>query len=172
MKNKRNIDEQTRGWFPNEPNIPTRQFDNIPKTVSSGASAALVKCPHCNSKFNYEFIPGVSFYSIRLGTHRLFKCPNCKELHTFKVTNFHSDPSLPTYGDNSETGIGIKTWGLLLGPIIVLSIMAVFLPILGFNNTIIGMSPVLVGIPWIVIYISYLYLKTRQNTNDLIKEVK
>jgi hypothetical protein len=139
---------------------------------TAGSLASKVECPHCHFKFNYELIPGASFYSIRLGTNRLFRCPNCKEIHSFNVTNFKSDPSLPTYGDNSETGIGLKIWGLLLGPLIVLSIITAILPTLGFTNNILILSPAIIGVAWTIIYVVYLYLKSHQNINSSFKEAK
>ena len=90
-------------------------------------TTSIVECPHCHYRFNYEFIPSASFYSIRLGTNRIFKCPNCKELHNFKITHFGTDPSLPTHGDNAETGIGAKIWALMLGPLLALVVIGFLL---------------------------------------------
>ena len=88
---------------------------------------SIVECPHCHYKFNYEFIPGVSFTSIRLGPARIFKCPNCKELHKFNINHFGTDPSLPTHGDNAETSIGGKSIALAAGPLIVLVALGILL---------------------------------------------
>jgi len=173
MTNEEEKEQQTRGWVPKDATLPTSPANMMVNlSPPSGNTASRVECPHCHFKFNYEFIPGVSFYSIRLGTHRLFRCPNCKELHTFKITNFHSDPSLPTYGDNSETGIGIKIWVLLLGPLLALITIGVILPELGFTNIILIISPTIVGVAWTFIYIVYLYLKSRPNKNSSFREAE
>lgn len=123
-------------------------------------TTSIVECPHCHYRFNYEFIWGGSFHSIRLGTYRLFKCPNCKEIHSFKITRFGTDPLLPTYGDNSETGVGGRTWALMLGPLIALITLGFVLEfIFGFQRLILFMISIVVGIVWLLGYIAYLYWK-------------
>src|ERR1700690_1607284 len=112
-------------------------------------TTSIVECPHCHYRFNYEFIPSASFYSIRLGTQRIFKCPQCKELHKFNVTHFGTDPSLPTHGDNAETGIGARIWTLLLGPLVALIIIAYLLGfIVGFQHILVFIIPIALGIVW------------------------
>jgi hypothetical protein len=131
-------------------------------------TTSIVVCPHCHYKFNYEFIPGVSFYSLRLGPQRVFKCPNCKHLHRFNVTHFGIDPSLPTHGDNSETGIGAKVWGLLLGPTIVIIAVGTLLQIiLGVATGVLILLPLGLAIAWLMGYIAYLVRKSSQYKNTL-----
>ena len=129
-------------------------------------TTSIVECPHCHYRFNYEFIPSASFYSIRLGTIRIFKCPHCKELHKFNITRFGTDPSLTTHGDNAETGIGAKTWGLLLGPLLAL-IIADFLLLIAVKVSVFVFAiPIVLGFVWIAAYLVYLYRKVSRNTND------
>jgi hypothetical protein len=134
-------------------------------------TTSIVECPHCNYRFNYEFIPGASFGSIRLGPIRIFKCPNCKELHNFKITHFGTDPSLPTHGDNSETSIGGKIWAMLLGPLLTLVAISVLL-LLTFQHPILFIIPLALGIAWPVVYTAYLYRKDSQYKDRKLTEAK
>lgn len=123
-------------------------------------TTAIVECPHCHYRFNYEFIPGASFHAMRLGKQRIFKCPNCKDLHKFNITHFGNDPSLPTHGDNAETGIGDKIWTTLLGPLFTLiAIGYVLLFLYNFQNPLVLIIPVVLGAVWITVYSVYLYRK-------------
>jgi hypothetical protein len=107
---------------------------------------------------------GVSLHSIRLGTYRLFKCPNCKEIHTFKITHFGADSSLPTHGDNAETGIGSRIWALMLGPFITLIAIGFLIEfIIGFQSLIPFMTSIPLGIAWLLGYVVYLYRKASRN---------
>jgi hypothetical protein len=136
-------------------------------------TTSIVECPHCHYRFNYEFIPGGSFYSIRLGKQRLFKCPHCKELHRFSITHFGTDPSLPTYGDNAETGIGGGTWALLLGPMIALIVIGFLLRfIIGFQHPLYLIIPITLGILWTVVYTVYLFVKSGRYAEDKADEAK
>ncbi len=130
-------------------------------------TTSIVKCPHCQYTFNYEFIPSASFYSIRLGTQRIFKCPHCKDLHSFNITHFGIDPSLPTYGDNAETGIGGRVWTLLVGPLfILLAIAFLLLFIAGIQSIFVFIIPITIGIVWILVYIGYLYRKASRTLTE------
>ena len=132
-------------------------------------TTSIVKCPHCDYAFNYEFIPSASFYSIRLGTQRIFRCPSCRELHSFNITHFGMDPSLPTNGDNAETSIGAKNIALMIGPLIVLVTIGILLLITGtFLSVLVVIIPVVIGIAWLAFYIAYIYKKASQK-NDKIK---
>lgn len=73
-------------------------------------STSICKCYKCGYKFNYEFIPGASFHSIRLGTKRIFRCPKCHTLQKFDLMTKGPDKSLKTYGDSAELGLGFKIW--------------------------------------------------------------
>ncbi len=130
-------------------------------------TTSIVECPHCHYKFNYEFIPGASFYSIRLGPQRLFRCPNCKHIHRFTITHFGTDPSLSTHGDNSETGLGAKIWALMLGPSLAIIFIGIFLQItFEPESSVLIIAPVVLGILWIVGFVAYLIRKSSQYKNE------
>ena len=134
---------------------------------------SIVECPHCHYKFNYEFIPGASFTSIRLGPSRILKCPNCKELHKFYINHFGTDPSLPTHGDNAETSIGGKNIALAAGPLIVLVALGILLIATGtFHSALVVLISSVIGILWLLAYIAYLYWKATPDTNGKVKEAK
>ena len=44
-------------------------------------------CPRCNGTFNYQFVPGASFTSLRLGTSRFMKCPLCGKWSVIKIVS-------------------------------------------------------------------------------------
>lgn len=44
-----------------------------------------LKCPKCDHEFVYEWIPGASLTSIRIGKSRYMKCPNCHKRSLFNV---------------------------------------------------------------------------------------
>ena len=127
-------------------------------------TTSIVECPHCHYRFNYEFIPSASFYSIRLGTQRIFRCPHCRELHNFTVTHFGKDPSLPTHGDNAETGVGAKIWALMLGPLLAFVLVG-FLLLFTFQIIILLIIPLVLGVAWPILYTIYLYRKISQSSN-------
>jgi len=134
-------------------------------------TTSIVECLHCHYRFNYEFIPGASFHSIRLGPKRLFKCPNCKDIHTFTIDHFGTDPSLPTFGDNSQTGIGGRTWAMLLGPVVALVALGYLLEFtVGFRYPSFLITPIALAIVWIVVYTVYLARKTGGSMNNQITE--
>lgn len=136
-------------------------------------TTSIVECPHCHYRFNYEFIPGASFTSIRLGPARIFKCPNCKELHKFYINHFGTDPSLPTHGDNAETSIGGKNIALAAGPLIVLVAIGILLVATGtFQSALVVLIPSVIGIIWILAYIAYLYRKATRDTNGTVNGAK
>ena len=128
-------------------------------------TTSIVECPHCHYKFNYEFIPGTSFTSIRLGPARIFKCPNCKDLHKFNISHLGTDSTLPTHGDNIDTSIGGKTIGLAIGPLIALLIMGILLAAIGTVQSALAIIiPVVIGLAWLIGYIVYLYRKATGRT--------
>ena len=45
-----------------------------------------VTCPKCKQTFDYDFIPGASIYSIRLGNYRYMKCKKCHKGAFFNIT--------------------------------------------------------------------------------------
>lgn len=127
-----------------------------------------MECPHCHYRFNYEFIPGASFAAIRLGPVRIFKCPNCKELHNFRISHFGTDPSLPTHGDNSETAVGGRIWALLLAPLFALVALAYLL--LFTVGLVVFVIPLALGIAWPIAYTIYLYRKENRYKNGKLNE--
>ncbi len=46
-----------------------------------------LKCPKCGKEFDYAFIPMVSMTSVRMGKSRYLRCPYCKDLGNFALTN-------------------------------------------------------------------------------------
>lgn len=118
---------------------------------------SITECPSCHYRFNYEFIPGASVHAIRLGNKRIFRCPNCKELHKFRITDFGSDPNLPSHGDNAETGIGARIWVLLLVPTLGLTFSGAFMPFfIGARNLYITFGLIAAGLIWLAFYLVYL----------------
>ena len=56
-------------------------------------------CPKCNGQFNYQFAPGASFTSLRLGRSRYMKCPLCGKWSVIKIVGppvTPSDQTTPT----------------------------------------------------------------------------
>ena len=51
-----------------------------------------LKCPKCNVEFDYAYLPGASFTSIRLGSSRFLSCPNCHKWSVFNIWNTRVDP--------------------------------------------------------------------------------
>jgi hypothetical protein len=129
-------------------------------------TTSIVECPHCHYTFNYEFIPGASFHSIRLGTQRLFRCPHCHELHRFTVTHFSTNSALHTYGDNKETGIGLKVWGFMLLPLAILLIIGIIQTVTySFLGPYFLLILVSIGVIWIIIYNVYLIVESGKDVN-------
>ena len=61
-----------------------------------------VVCSRCGFEFDFAWIPGVSFISIRLGKARLFKCPRCGEPSLFNIWDTRVDPE--THHCNTRIG--------------------------------------------------------------------
>ena len=61
-----------------------------------GAGGAVLlshlKCKKCNSEFDYAFLPGGSFTSLRLGNSRYLRCPVCHKLSIFNIWDTRVDP--------------------------------------------------------------------------------
>jgi uncharacterized C2H2 Zn-finger protein len=51
-----------------------------------------LKCPKCNSEFDYEYIPGASMTSLRLGGSRYLQCPVCHKWSVFNLRKTRVDP--------------------------------------------------------------------------------
>jgi hypothetical protein len=52
-----------------------------------------LKCKKCGVGFDYAYLPGGSFTSIRLGNSRFMRCPNCKKWSVFNLTKTRVDPN-------------------------------------------------------------------------------
>ena len=70
------------------------------------------------------------------------------------------DLSLPTHGDNAETGIGVKVWALLLGPLLALIIIPyILLFIFGISSAFAFIVPVALALIWITVFTVYMHRK-------------
>jgi len=49
-------------------------------------------CPKCSGEFDYAFLPGGSFTSVRLGNSRYLQCPICHKWSVFNIWNTRVDP--------------------------------------------------------------------------------
>jgi len=56
----------------------------VPGTAGVVRENTLV-CPKCNKQFDYQFVPGASFASLRLGRSRYMKCPLCGKWSVIKI---------------------------------------------------------------------------------------
>ena len=52
-----------------------------------------LKCPKCGSEFDYAYVPGASFTSVRLGGSRFLRCPVCHKWSVFNIWNTRVDPN-------------------------------------------------------------------------------
>ena len=121
-------------------------------------TTSVCKCYKCNYKFNYEYIPGVSYHSIRLGNKRIFRCPKCKTLQKFDLSNKGPDDSLKTYGDSSELWIGAMIWALMLLPTFFLLALGSFSFFIFLQSFYIPFILIFLGIVWVFGYLIYLIM--------------
>jgi hypothetical protein len=61
-------------------------------TVGGPVMLSHLKCPKCNTEFDYAYLPGASFTSLRLGNSRLLQCPECHKWSTFNLSSTRVDP--------------------------------------------------------------------------------
>ena len=61
-------------------------------TVHGPVMLSHLKCPKCNAEFDYAYLPGASFTSVRLGGSRLLQCPDCHKWSTFNLSSTRVDP--------------------------------------------------------------------------------
>lgn len=52
-----------------------------------------LKCKKCGVEFDYAYLPGGSFTSIRLWNSRFLRCPNCTKWSLFNLTKTRVDPN-------------------------------------------------------------------------------
>ncbi len=48
-------------------------------------SGSRLTCPKCGQSFDYDYIPGASLTSVRLGTSRYMACPLCHKWSVFDL---------------------------------------------------------------------------------------
>ena len=60
--------------------------------VAGPVQLSHLKCTKCNSEFDYAFLPGGSFTSIRLGGSRYLRCPVCHKWSMFNIRDTRVDP--------------------------------------------------------------------------------
>jgi hypothetical protein len=121
---------------------------------------SVCECYKCHYRFNYEFIPGSSFHSIRLGTKRIFRCPKCRTLQKFDLTKKGQDDSLKTYGDDSTLGIGVKLWVFQLVPTFILIFSGAFSFFIFIQPIYIHFFLILLGVIWIAFSLVYMIVNT------------
>jgi hypothetical protein len=121
-------------------------------------TTSICECYKCSYKFNYEWIPGASLHSIRLGTKRIFRCPNCKILQKFDLRKKGPNKSLKTYGDSSELGIGSKIWAILLVPTLIPIFFGAFSFFIFIKPVYIHFVLIAFGIVWISMSLLYVIL--------------
>ena len=51
-----------------------------------------LKCKKCGTEFDYAWIPGISFTSVRLVNSRYLMCPVCRKWAVFNIWNTKVDP--------------------------------------------------------------------------------
>jgi len=119
---------------------------------------SVCSCYKCNYRFNYEYILGVSYHSIRLGNKRIFRCPNCKTLQKFDLSNKGLDKSLKTYGDSSELGIGARVWALMLLPTFLLIALGNLSFFIFPQYIYILFVLIFLGVVWVFGYLIYLIM--------------
>ena len=119
---------------------------------------SVCKCYKCGCRFNYEFIPGASFHSIRLGKKRIFRCPKCKTLQKFDLKTKGPDKKLKTYGDSAELGVGSRIFAVMLAPTLILVVFGVISTFLFNGASLIYISFMFIaaGVAWVFVYLVYL----------------
>jgi hypothetical protein len=48
-------------------------------------SRSRLTCPKCHETFDYDYVPGVSFTTVRLGAGRYMPCPKCRRWSYFNL---------------------------------------------------------------------------------------
>jgi DNA-directed RNA polymerase subunit RPC12/RpoP len=51
-------------------------------------------CPKCGKQFDYNWVPGGSFTSARLGYERYMRCPHCGQLSIFDIFSTRTKKNL------------------------------------------------------------------------------
>ena len=69
---------------------------------------ATLQCPKCHASFEYEYLTGASFTSIRLGSRRAMRCPQCRRFSSFDLHPPEGSAApprgaLPRYDDRRPT---------------------------------------------------------------------
>jgi hypothetical protein len=50
-------------------------------------SRSILTCPKCHETFDYDYIPGASLTTVRLGAGRYMACPRCHKWSYFDLLN-------------------------------------------------------------------------------------
>ena len=53
-------------------------------------------CPKCRASYDYDFVPGASITSLRLGRSRYMACPFCHKWSVFRVSETTRAPFPPS----------------------------------------------------------------------------
>lgn len=61
-------------------------------TINGPVQLSHLKCPKCNAEFDYAYLPGASFTSVRLGGSRFLQCPVCRKWSVFNISANQVDP--------------------------------------------------------------------------------
>jgi hypothetical protein len=70
-----------------------------------------LRCPHCQGEFDYDFVPGMSFTAVRLGTSRYMRCPLCRRFGVFPLFGSKADGSAPVPGPQTLPTSGGEAGG-------------------------------------------------------------
>lgn len=74
-----------------------------------------VTCPKCGQSFEYEFVPGGSFTSIRLGPYRYMRCQKCGKWALFNITENLSQSQIHNLSNSSIiAGIALVIFGIAI----------------------------------------------------------
>ena len=52
-------------------------------------------CPKCQKTFDYDYLPGASVTTVRLGTSRYMRCPLCHRWSVFDLSSSRVSPPEP-----------------------------------------------------------------------------
>jgi len=59
-------------------------------------------CPNCKKQFNYHWIPGATFTSLRYGNKRRLHCPYCHQQSTFEVAKTRISKAKPVLANSKS----------------------------------------------------------------------
>ena len=124
-------------------------------------TVSILECSKCHRRFNYEWSWGAAPSSFRFGDTDIFRCPVCKELGSFDLTEEGRDLDHPTF-TALPVGVGRRLWGMMLGPFLGLLVLSATL---GLTQSASPARPLFLGVPpflgisWALAYFFYLNRK-------------